>query len=70
LARAQQRTSTALVGFAALAQLLARRFAKRPWPERHESGAAVPATSTGKFYTSKLRELLAAKSCGLRGKAQ
>jgi hypothetical protein len=50
--------------------LLARRFAKRPWPERHESGAAVPTTSTGKFYTLKLREILAAKSCGLRGKAQ
>jgi fatty-acyl-CoA synthase len=44
--------------FAALnAHLLANGFAKWQLPERYESIAAVPRTSTGKFYKLKLREM-------------
>ena len=44
--------------YAALnAHLLASGFAKWQLPERYESIAAVPRTSTGKFYKLKLREL-------------
>ena len=37
--------------------LLANGFAKWQLPDRYESIAAVPRTSTGKFYKLKLREL-------------
>ena len=44
--------------YAALnAHLLASGFAKWQLPERYESIAAVPRTSTGKFYKLKLREM-------------
>ena len=44
--------------FAALnAHLLAHGFARWQLPERYESIAAVPRTSTGKFYKLKLREM-------------
>jgi len=47
--------------YAALnAHLLAHGFAKWQLPERYESIAAVPRTSTGKFYKLKLREMFAA----------
>jgi len=47
--------------FAALnAHLLANGFAKWQLPERYESIAAVPRTSTGKFYKLKLREMFPA----------
>jgi fatty-acyl-CoA synthase len=47
--------------YAALnAHLLANGFAKWQLPERYESIAAVPRTSTGKFYKLKLREMFPA----------
>ncbi len=47
--------------FAALnAHLLANGFAKWQLPERYEGIAAVPRTSTGKFYKLKLREMFPA----------
>lgn len=47
--------------FAALnAHLLTHGFAKWQLPERYESIAAVPRTSTGKFYKLKLREMFPA----------
>lgn len=47
--------------FAALnAHLLAHGFAKWQLPERYEYIAAVPRTSTGKFYKLKLREMFPA----------
>ena len=47
--------------FAALnAHLLANGFAKWQLPERYQSIAAVPRTSTGKFYKLKLREMFPA----------
>ena len=47
--------------FAALnAHLLANGFAKWQLPQRYESIAAVPRTSTGKFYKLKLREMFPA----------
>ena len=42
------------------AHLLANGFAKWQLPERYESIAAVPRTSTGKFYKLKLREMFPA----------
>ena len=38
------------------ALLLAKSFAKWQLPERYEFIAAVPRTSTGKFWKMKLRE--------------
>ena len=42
------------------AHLLAHGFVKWQLPERYETIAAVPRTSTGKFYKLKLREMFPA----------
>ena len=39
------------------ANLLAHGFAKWQLPDRYETIAAVPRTSTGKFWKLKLREM-------------
>ena len=49
-----------LDGAALNAHLLTCGFAKWQLPERYESIAAVPRTSTGKFYKLKLREIFPA----------
>ncbi len=47
---------------AALNELLAKKFAKWQLPDTYEFLAAIPRTSTGKFWKMRLRELYAKKA--------